>query len=237
MCTCLFPFILLCNFTLFPSTGAQKQGFTLLFWGVVEPSEIILYTHNSFPIAHPSALKQKSPTFLASRTGFMQTVFPWTKIGGWFQEDSRMYIIFIVLFISIIVTSTPPQITDISSQKLGTPSLKPITFHYQKISPSYDSRLWGLMLIRMVPYLIFNGQMYIFSLLDSSSYSRFMAYFYWAVKSNIRLSRQANVSQNMDMSIVKSFKRSSQMLIVLSWLVNYQDSIKELRSKLKSRYV
>ena len=51
------------------------------------------------------------------------------------------YITFIVLLISIIVTSIPPQITDISSQKLGTPALKPIAFHDQKISPSCDSRL------------------------------------------------------------------------------------------------
>lgn len=81
---------------------------------VVEPSEVILYTHNSF-----------SPS---------QHLLKCSKTNN---------------------ASLP----------------KNIISHPLLIIPG-KARLWGLMLKRMVPYLVFSRQIYIFALLDSSSYYR-----------------------------------------------------------------
>ena len=61
-----------------------------------------------------------------------KTIFPRTGRGrGWLQDDSST---FIVHSISIIITSAPPRIIGIRSQRFGTPALE----HELKTSPFLD---------------------------------------------------------------------------------------------------
>lgn len=57
---------------------------------------------------------QQSPAFLAPGTVSWKIIFPQMRGGGnWFQDDSfivHFTFTFIVYFISIIITSVPPQI-------------------------------------------------------------------------------------------------------------------------------
>ena len=51
-----------------------------------------------------------------------KTIFPWTREwGGGMVSGCFRCVTFIVHFISIIITSAPPQISGIRSWRLGTP--------------------------------------------------------------------------------------------------------------------
>ena len=63
---------------------------------------------------------QESPTFLIPQ----KTVFPWTGGGCALRDDSSKWITFIVHFISIIITSTLPQIIRYQIPEVGDPPFR-----------------------------------------------------------------------------------------------------------------
>ena len=63
---------------------------------------------------------QESPTFLIPQ----KTVFSWTGGGCALRDDSSKWITFIVHFISIIITSTLPQIIRYQIPEVGDPPFR-----------------------------------------------------------------------------------------------------------------
>ena len=93
----------------------------------VIPEPLLLITAWHWSQRRENFVKQQSPTFLAPGTSFMEdksSMGQQLQGRGGFWMIQAHYITFIVHFISIIITSTPPQTSDIRSQRLGISALK-----------------------------------------------------------------------------------------------------------------
>ena len=62
------------------------------------------------------------PTFLAPGTYFMETIFPWTQVGGWFGEDSRALHLLCTLFL-LLLHQLHLRSSGTKSWRLRTPGL------------------------------------------------------------------------------------------------------------------
>ena len=89
------------------------------------------------------ALKQRSPTFLAPGTSFMEDSFftDWGRSGGQLQGNSSALHLLGSLFL-LLLHQLHPQSSGIRSQSLGTPALKGMKELVMLLSEERTSRLW-----------------------------------------------------------------------------------------------
>ena len=82
-----------------------------------------------------------SPDFLVPGTSFIHRAGWWWwgwVVSGWFKSAT-----FIVHFISIVITSAPPQVIRLRSQRLGTPALEGLVDRLNPRICANPSGQWG----------------------------------------------------------------------------------------------